>query len=427
MSQKCLIFEMFFVIIEKQYKIKGGFKMPEKSLYKLFYSDSKNYLNEYKKRFQSESTIHLNIDIGKYPAFFCQTPEIFKIIISIERTNNAVNKICFNLPDIALYQFQTNCLIDEIVLTNHIEGIYSTRKEISEILQDLSKKNKRERFSGLVRKYLLLIKNEKLPLNTPQDIRKIYDDIFYEEIKTTDPDDLPDGDIFRKNNVGVFSATGKEIHKGVYPESKIISIMEEALKFLNSEDYDYLLRIAVFHYLFGYIHPFYDGNGRTSRFISSYILSQNLNQLIGYSISYTIKENISKYYKAFDVCNHPNNRGDLTPFVEMFLNIVDASMKQLLESLNEKSEKLHHYEKRILQLPYAENKNIRILYNLLLQAALFSNNGISQKELEKTLNVTYNTVRIRLNKIPKNLLIINRDKRHSFYLLNLNEMDNILT
>ena len=331
------------------------------------------------------------------------------------------------MPDIALYQFQTNCLIDEIVLTNHIEGVHSTRKEISEILQDLSKKNKRERFSGLVRKYLLLMKNEKLPLNTPQDIRKIYDDIFYEEIKTTDPDDLPDGDIFRKNNVSVFSATGKEIHKGVYPESKIISIMEEALKFLNNEDYDYLLRIAVFHYLFGYIHPFYDGNGRTSRFISSYILSQNLNQLIGYCISYTIKENISKYYKAFDICNHQNNRGDLTPFVEMFLNIVDISMKQLLESLNEKSEKLHHYEKRILQLPYAENKNIRILYNLLLQAALFSNNGISQKELEETLNVTYNTVRIRLNKIPKNLLIINRDKKHSFYLLNLNEMDNILT
>ena len=43
--------------------------MPEKSLYKLFYSDSKNYLNEYEKRFQSESTIHLDINIGKYPAF----------------------------------------------------------------------------------------------------------------------------------------------------------------------------------------------------------------------------------------------------------------------------------------------------------------------------------------------------------------------
>ena len=114
-------------------------------------------------------------------------------MLSIERTNHKVDALCHALPEIALQQFQERCLIDEIVLTNHIEGVHSTRKEISEILQDLSKEHKRERFVGLVQKYAVLINEERIPMETAQDIRKIYDDIFYEEIKANDPEDLPDG------------------------------------------------------------------------------------------------------------------------------------------------------------------------------------------------------------------------------------------
>ncbi len=397
--------------------------MASKTLYKLFYSNPNDYQAEYERRFHDESTIHLDINIGEHSAFICESPEIFKFIISIERTNNAVNQLCSKLPGIALSQFQERCLIDEIVLTNNIEGVHSTRKEISEIIQDLSKNNKRERFVGLVKKYALLMKNEKISLNHPEDVRKIYDDIFYDEIKTTDPDDLPDSKIFRKSDVGVYSATGKEIHHGLHPESKIIAVMEKSLDFLNDSNYDCLLRIAVFHYLFGYIHPFYDGNGRTSRFISSYMLSQNLNKLIGYRISFTIKEHINKYYEAFKVCNHYNSRGDLTPFAEMFLEIVDISMKQLYQSLSERSEKLMHYIKLITQLPNADDESMCSLYDLLIQAALFSNIGISQKELEYEMGMSYNTVRTRLKRIPESLLIVNKQRNRPFYLLNLKTVD----
>lgn len=323
-------------------------------------------------------------------------------------------------------QFQQRCLIDEIVLTNNIEGVHSTRKEISEILQDLSKNNKRERFVGLVNKYVLLMKSETLPLQTPEDVRKIYDDIFYEEIKATDPDDLPDGKIFRKSDVGIYSPTGKKIHNGLYPESEIISVMKNSLDFLNDSHYDILLRIAIFHYLFGYIHPFYDGNGRTSRFISSYMLSQNLNKLIGYRISFTIKEHINKYYEAFKICNHYNNRGDLTPFAEMFLEIVDVSMHQLYQALSERSEKLMHYINLITQLPNAKDESMCRIYDYLIQAALFSNMGISQKELEHEMGMTYNTVRSRLKRIPEELLITNKQGNRPFYLLNLKAVDELI-
>lgn len=400
--------------------------MSKKTLYKLFYADPSAFNAEYDKRFHDEDTIHLDIKIGEHSAFVCQSAEIFKLIISIERTNNKVSQICNSLPEIALSQFQQRCLIDEIVLTNNIEGVHSTRKEISEILQNLSKNNKRERFVGLVNKYVLLMKSETLPLQTPEDVRKIYDDIFYEEIKATDPNDLPDGKIFRKNDVGVYSLTGKKIYNGLYPESKIISVMKKSLDFLNNNRYDILLRIALFHYLFGYIHPFYDGNGRTSRFISSYMLSQNLNKLIGYRISFTIKEHINKYYEAFKVCNHYNNRGDLTPFTEMFLGIVDVSMHQLYQALSERSEKLTHYINLITQLPNAEDESMFRLYEYLIQAALFSNMGISQKELEHEMGMTYNTVRSRLKRIPEELLITNKQGNRPFYLLNLKAVDELI-
>lgn len=400
--------------------------MSKKTLYKLFYADPSAFNSEYDKRFHDEDTIHLDIKIGEHSAFVCQSAEIFKLIISIERTNNKVSQICNRLPRIALSQFQQRCLIDEIVLTNNIEGVHSTRKEISEILQDLSKNNKRERFVGLVNKYVLLMKSETLPLQTPEDVRKIYDDIFYEEIKATDPDDLPDGKIFRKSDVGIYSPTGKKIHNGLYPESEIISVMKNSLDFLNDSHYDILLRIAIFHYLFGYIHPFYDGNGRTSRFISSYMLSQNLNKLIGYRISFTIKEHINKYYEAFKICNHYNNRGDLTPFAEMFLEIVDVSMHQLYQALSERSEKLMHYINLITQLPNAKDESMCRIYDYLIQAALFSNMGISQKELEHEMGMTYNTVRSRLKRIPEELLITNKQGNRPFYLLNLKAVDELI-
>lgn len=400
--------------------------MGKKTLYKLFYADPSAFNAEYDKRYNDENTIHLDIKIGEHSAFVCESAEIFKLIISIERTNNSINRICSNLPGIALSQFQQRCLIDEIVLTNNIEGVHSTRKEISEILQDLSKNNKRGRFVGLVKKYVLLMKNETLSLQAPEDIRRIYDDIFYEEIKATDPDDLPDGDVFRRSDVGVYSPAGKKIHDGLYPESEIISVMKKSLDFLNDCSYDFLLRIAVFHYLFGYIHPFYDGNGRTSRFISSYLLSQGLNKLIGYRISFTIKEHINKYYEAFKICNHYNNRGDLTPFAEMFLKIVDISMQQLYQALSERSEKLMHYVNLITQLPNADDESMCRIYDYLIQAALFSNIGISQKELEYEMKLSYNTVRSRLKRIPEKLLITNKQGKSSFYLLDLKEVDEML-
>lgn len=397
--------------------------MDKKTLKKLFHIDKEAYKSEYEKKFNDEDTIHLDIEISGNPAFICQTKEVFGSIISIERTNTAIAKMCSKLPEKALIQYRNRCLTDEIVLTNNIEGVHSTRKEINEILTDLSKKDRKKRFVGLVKKYAALSHNEEIPLNTSRDIRKIYDDIFYNEINATDPGNLPDGEIFRKGDVSVYSPTQKIIHTGIHPEAEIISIMDKSLDFLENSDCDIMIRIAVFHYLFGYIHPFYDGNGRTDRFISSYLLSKHLNDLIGYHISYTIKENIHKYYDAFDICNHPLNKGDLTPFAEIFLSLVDISMKQLYDEIKSRLDKLNFYRGVCPILPNADHKDIVTLYYVLIQAALFSEDGISQKELEDFLNASYSSVRNKLSSIPGELLIKNTRDRHAYYMLDLDKVD----
>ena len=380
--------------------------MSRKTLKALFHMGVKEYKEEYERRFNDENTIHLPVNIGDNTAFICQTPEIYKRIISIERLDKAVADFYYTLPRIAIEQFTTRCLIDEILLTYYIEGVHSTRKEIGEILQDLSSHNKRNRFVGLIAKYTMLKYRQSISFKTCQD-------------------NLPDGEIFRRSGVEVQSATQKVIHKGLMPESKIIETFEQSLSVLNNNDIDIFIRIAIFHYLFGYIHPFYDGNGRTSRFISSYLLSRQLTPLIGFRLSYTIKENISKYYRAFDVCNNSHNKGELTPFVDMFLSIVEISMQQLAETLEEKLQKWEYYSERIKSLPNSEKTDVSKLYELLIQASLFSNIGIGRDELLKNMELSENTVRTKLKLIPVSMLIENRQKGKKYYLLNLEEADKL--
>jgi len=399
--------------------------MPKKPLKVLFHMGVKEYKEEYERRFNDEYTILLPVKIGDNSAFICQTHEILKRIIAIERLDKKVDKFVKHLPGVALDQFTRESLIDEILLTNDIEGVHSTRKEIGEILQDISSHNKRNRFVGLITKYVMLERHQSMSFKTCQDIRKVYDDIFYEEIKANDPNNLPDGKIFRNSGVDVLSATQKIIHKGLMPESKIIETFEQSLAVLNDDNIDIFIRIAVFHYLFGYIHPFYDGNGRTSRFISSYLLSRQLTPLIGYRLSYTIKEDKSKYYKAFDICNNPYNKGELTPFVEMFLEIIEKSMLQLLETLEEKNTRLKFYQKAVRKLPKSDYKDLNKLYFYLIQAALFSNIGISRDELKTEMEISLSTLKKRLDLIPNQLLIINKQKNTKFYQLNLEEVDKL--
>ena len=315
--------------------------MKYEPLYKTYYKNKEEYQALYESRFSSEDAIRTGIAIADNEAFCLQCSELSSLSADILRVDKEVTLLKASLPEQAVSWFRMESLIDEIIITNNIEGVHSTRREIKDVIASLGESKRHEkRLQGLVNQYILLgekngEKNIKKNINlrTCTDIRALYDKLVLTEVLENDADNAPDGKIFRKNTVEVRNAIQKVIHTGVYPEEQIIAYMQKSLDFLHDDDLDILIRTAVFHYLFGYIHPFYDGNGRLSRFISSFFLSTNLDPLVGCRLSYTIQDNLSDYYKMFKLCNDPIDKGDITPFAIMFLGVVLKAEKNLLYEL----------------------------------------------------------------------------------------------
>ena len=304
-------------------------------------------------------------------------------------------------------------------MTNEIEGVNSTRKEINEILNDKTENNKKRRLYGFVKKYELLME-EEIKLKSCEDIRKLYDELVLKEVIEEDLKNKPDGSIFRKEMVYVHSPTGKIIHDGVYPEENIILNMTNGLNILNNDEYNYMIRIAVFHYLFGYIHPFYDGNGRTSRFISSYLLSRKLQFLVSYKLSHTIKENIQSYYKCFKETNDEKNKGDLTFFVIRFFDILIKSLTELCDSLDERRNKLHYFKSIAEKICDGDERKLNILF-ILIQNTLFGDEGLDINDLYAISKVGKSKIRNSLKELEENnLLYITKDGRKNLYDVNLN-------
>ncbi len=390
-------------------------------LSKIFYKKPTEYESIYDARFISEASIKLPIKIHENVGFIFNTNEITKLLVKIYKTINKINLLRTHLPNIAINSYIIKSLKDEIVLTNEIEGVRSTRKEIEDAIDSI-KNDKSARFKGLVDKYFKLISNEIIPLNNCEDIRTIYDALVLPEIEK---ENLPDGILFRKEPVQVVSATQKEKHRGIMPESKIIESLDLCLDFLKNDDIDSLIKISAFHYLFGYIHPFYDGNGRTSRFISSYLIKNELDVLLALKLSYTVKNNINKYYKAFDVCNDRKNKGDITFFVVTFLELLSQASDDLYTKIADLNDQLNYYNNIINTLvneKVLNDKQAKCIF-ILCQNRLFDDTYMNMNTLTELLEKSDTTTRKILKSLEsKNLLVKSRNKNQYLYSANLDSL-----
>ena len=100
--------------------------MEYKTLEKIYYSSPNDYEKIYLERYNGDYTHRLHFDIGGNKAFFIVTPDIQKKMLSIQRMDKTVSRLCAQLPGQAIEQFTKRCLIDELVLTNSIEGVNGT-------------------------------------------------------------------------------------------------------------------------------------------------------------------------------------------------------------------------------------------------------------------------------------------------------------
>lgn len=394
--------------------------MKYKLLSSFFYLSKEVYEKMYENRFNSESTYKFNFKIKNNQAFVFINKEILSQVDKILSLDKQLCTYTTFIPEIAMRDYKRTCLIDEIKMTNAIEGVHSTRKEINDILND--KSNSKKRLYGIVKKYQMLLEKEDVNLKTCKDIRNLYDEITLLDIVNENKEHEPDGDIFRKEIVYIFNDKQDIIHRGVTPETEIINTMSNCLNDLYNEDINFLVRIAVFHYAFGYIHPFYDGNGRTSRFISSYLLSQKLDDLVSFRLSYTIRENMKRYQKSFNIANDEKNRGDITSFVITFFDFLIESLEDLNYSLVERIERLQFYEEVINYAIVNDNKTAIITF-ILVQNALFGEKRMDVNTLSHFSEIGITKVRHILKDLEeKSLVTKHRSGKKFEYTVNLNEL-----
>ncbi|XP_050433415.1 protein adenylyltransferase Fic [Adelges cooleyi] len=126
---------------------------------------------------------------------------------------------------------------------------------------------------------------------------------------------------------GVFRHTQVFVGGHIPPgPSHILALMENFSKWLNS---DTALRLhpvryaALAHYKLVHIHPFTDGNGRTSRLLMNMILMQ-----AGYPPVIIPKGERHKYYRNLDLAN----KGDIRPFMRFIAECTEKTLNQFLLS-----------------------------------------------------------------------------------------------
>lgn len=115
------------------------------------------------------------------------------------------------------------------------------------------------------------------------------------------------------------ATTGETVYTPPQEFDTINNLMSNLEKFINDatlSDFDPLVKMALIHFQFESIHPFYDGNGRTGRIINIlYLILEKLLDLpILYLSSYIIK-NKPDYYKLLQKIRDTNEYEDWILFM----------------------------------------------------------------------------------------------------------------
>ncbi|MGX6509100.1 Fic family protein [Rhodococcus sp. SJ-2] len=296
-------------------------------------------------RRESPAAVHWDLLIGEHSMFALMTPELAALIERIMSFEPKIQAEWNGLPVRARSHYLHRMVIDEIQATNEIEQVRSTRKEISEAIEMVRSEQSlaNKRFAEMVRLYLDIGNDQAESPQTLDGIRAVYDAVTRGEIRE---EDAPDGKRFRQGPVSITSGI-KVVHSGVLPESAIDHALTLMLGQGRDDSIPRLIRAVVAHFIFEYTHPFYDGNGRTGRYLLALDLRQVLAPYASLALSATVADNKDRYYRAFSGAENPLNRGDLTPYLIDMLEIIAEAQHRLLLDLSERRQKIDTLTARI--------------------------------------------------------------------------------
>lgn len=109
--------------------------------------------------------------------------------------------------------------------------------------------------------------------------------------------------------------------------SSISDLLDELIDFVNESNLDIPVLAALFHHRFVWIHPFFDGNGRTGRLLMNLVLLK-----AGYPPSIILKNDRKKYYSALNLANN----GDFGKITLMVLQGLERSLNMYINIIPDK-------------------------------------------------------------------------------------------
>lgn len=202
------------------------------------------------------------------------TNEILGYITEIEKNRYRVSNV--KMPRSVAGKLRKNSKKKSSYASNKIEGNPLSEQQVDEVID----RDERKHFlkpEQEVRNYFLALnyleekakKKEKFSKELILDVQKYVEKgASKEKIGLRGP--MPPGVLFAVYD----SQTGNPDY--IPPEySDIPGLLDELVEYVNTTDDHPLIVAAIVHYQLVTIHPFEDGNGRTARLLSGYILDVN--------------------------------------------------------------------------------------------------------------------------------------------------------
>jgi Fic family protein len=180
----------------------------------------------------------------------------------------------------------------------------------------------------------------KRVLGSPNEIKEVQNAYeAYELMLSLDPssvDDLlkahklmmnglvPENGRFRSGGVGVFDG---DVLIHMAPPAKFVpEHIQNLFAWYQQSELHPLIKSAIFHYEFEFIHPFADGNGRMGRMWHSLLLGKWKKMFLWLPIEDLIRSRQSEYY---DALASADKQTDSAEFVELMLEIIRGSIKEI--------------------------------------------------------------------------------------------------
>lgn len=195
-------------------------------------------------------------------------------------------------------------------------------------------------------------------------------------------------------------------------ENIILNLLTNLEYYINNNDdfTDPLIKLAVLHYQFESIHPFYDGNGRTSRILN--VLYLVLNELLDSPILYLSKYIIqteNDYYRLLQEIRTRNGWHEWILYILEGIEQTSKSTLSLIKRINNlkdssielvKSKLPNVYSKELIELLFT---NVYTKIGILVEKEIASRN-IASKYLNSLVEIGF----LSKKKIGKETIFINK-------------------